>query len=467
MSLLAVNLKDALRTEDSLKTFDGDIATLESSVDINSITAFVVDIESNEFDKTLTKIRSHWSPDVYLRPVIGVAQKSVTPEIQSQFDEVLTLDELCEYKINNKVQKINSWIVALPKTAKALSDTNLALKLIRLMASRQLTLRPVSTAENLSGFAYPIVSALFGDDQQGLFKLFDFLSEKQLVSNSFFTKTHNCSTCESAFLNFTEDCPDCGSSNLNRVELVHHYKCGFVDKINNFKTETALVCPKCDETLKHIGVDYDKPSIVYDCQSCSLSFQDPKVTAHCFSCSRESSIDDTIHRTVYTLELTSVGENTATFGMDSLFTSILKTQMSLYSLEEFNAFLRVEKSRIDRYKKSTTSIAVIHLNGLDNVYETLGKRTEQLFNELSVIFKSVFRESDLITALNESVFLVIMTETSVKNAELAISRLNEALDTLLKSNLEIDKPSPILKLTKDVTLVEDASSFAEELLGNS
>ena len=466
MSLLAVTSNDIFCKKGNLKTFTDSIATIESSIDIMAVTGFVINIEDENVPQALHELRKHWSPYVYLRPILGVYQREPSPDVQSQFDDLVKLEELSEYQVKSKFQKINNWISSLPVTNKQFSDTNLALKIVRLMASRAITLTPTATAKNLCGFSYPVVSALFGVDQHGLFKLFDFLLDKQLVSHSFYTKTHNCSNCESAFLNFTEDCPDCGSSHLDRVELIHHYKCGFVDKASKFKTETALVCPKCDETLRHIGVDYDKPSIIYDCQSCSLSFQEPKVTAHCFSCSRDSSVDDTIHRTINSLELTSVGENTAIFGMDSLFTSILRTQMDLYSLEEFNAFLKIEKSRIERYKKSTTSIAVIHLNGLDNVYEKLGKKTEQLFNELSMIFKSVFRESDLITALNESVFLVIMTETHVQNAELAISRLNDALNDLLKSNLEMVAPPPILKLIKDITLVENASGFAEELLGN-
>ena len=271
------------------------------------------------------------------------------------------------------------------------------------------------------------------NDDQSLYNTLNFLEKQILISGEFAEKVHLCPFCSSAFLNFTENCLDCHSSNLLRDDIIHHFICGHAGPASLFKNENTLVCPKCDETLKHIGVDYDKPSTIYSCNECSLEFQEALVNVTCFNCHRSSAIDDVIKQDIKNYHITSIGENAARFGLDALFTSILKNDMALYSIDEFKAFTTVENLRIERYKKSDSSLACVHLSNIEDTYRTMGKQTEQLFKELSVIFKSVFRESDIITALNESMFLILMIETTVEQSENAILRLEGSLLKLLES----------------------------------
>ena len=43
-----------------------------------------------------------------------------------------------------------------------------------------------------------------------------------------------------------------------------------------------LICPKCHKKLRHIGVDYDRPAVVYTCNDCENSFTSP-ITKATFS----------------------------------------------------------------------------------------------------------------------------------------------------------------------------------------
>jgi GGDEF domain-containing protein len=174
-------------------------------------------------------------------------------------------------------------------------------------------------------------------------------------------------------------------------------------------------------------VDYDKPSMMYNCQSCALVFQDPVVNTECFSCGTKSHIDDVIVNDMHRYALSALGESAAMYGLDALFTSILQSDLSLCGNREFKRFLTVEKARLARQSTAATSIAVLNFVALNHILSTLGKRSEQIFKELSAVIKAVLRESDVISAFNESLFIVLLTGTSSRDGLRAMQRLREAI----------------------------------------
>ncbi len=414
---------------------------------------FVVSYENDQQTKQLLNlIRQHDNPNVYLRAIVLVHSREHKPNHVSQrFDRVITEDDFSDAQLadlQSKFGKINSWIENIPNNDNMLSDTSLRFRALRLMASRNARCTPNPTIHTKRGFEYSLITPLFNESDGGIEQVLAFLQSQQLVKDEFVKKAHFCPHCESAFLNFKETCPDCGSDHLERDELIHHFKCGHTDVINAFSQNNRLQCPKCDEDLKHIGVDYDKPSTISTCLNCSHSFQDPDVKADCFACHRTSESDDLILRTMSAYSVSAIGANAARYGLDALFTSILQTDLKLYTNAEIKQFIVVEKARIERYKKSETSLAVIHFANLEALFETLGRKTEQVFKEISAVFKSVFRESDLITAKNESLYAVIMTETSQDNAKLAIERLDDAIKGLFEDSLDFT-----LQVNTDITNV--------------
>lgn len=428
---------------------------------------FFVSYENDEqAERLLHAIRQHDNPNVYLRAVVLLHSSELKPNyIRERFDCVFTEDEFTEVQLadlQSKFGKLNSWIAKIPNNDNTLSDASLRFRALRLMASRNAHCTPNATIHDKRGFEYSLISPLFIESDGSVEQVLAFLQSQQLVKDEFVKKAHFCPHCDSAFLNFKETCPDCSSDNLERDELIHHFKCGHTDVINKFIHNNRLQCPKCEDTLKHIGVDYDKPSTVSTCQECKRTFQDPEVKADCFACHRTSSSDDLTLRTMSAFSVSAIGANAARFGLDALFTSILQTDLKLYSSAEIKQFVMVEKARIERYKKSETSLAVIHFTNLEALFDTLGRKTEQVFKEISAVFKSIFRESDLITAKNESLYAVIMTETSVENANLAIERLDDAIKGLFEGSLDF-RLQVNTKIT-NIIEVDDLDAVIDEFI---
>lgn len=387
----------------------------------------------------LCQIRRNLSPDIYLKPVVFVIDPDTMPhEFTTAADgniEYNSCDKSILEGFASRVEPINQWIDDLPN-AHSSSDTNIAFKVLRMIASRNVELEPIKTIQRNSGFVYPLLEPLFGKRDTGVFETLSFLESQHLVNPHFITRAHFCSHCGSAFLNFKETCSLCHLDDIRSDELVHHFKCAYTAEMGDFRQGEKLVCPKCEQQLKHIGVDYDKPSIIYHCNQCSHTFQDPKIMTSCYNCGRDGDPEHQELRTIQSYSVSAIGQNAANFGLDALFTNILNTELNLFTEQSFRDFLKIEMSRIQRYKLSNSTIALIHFHDLDTLYIQLGQQAREVFAELSVVFKTVLRTSDAITAKNETVFIIIMTETNLEHAERALERLKDGVQELFKNNLE-------------------------------
>lgn len=250
-------------------------------------------------------------------------------------------------------------------------------------------------------------------------------------------KAHFCNHCGSAFLNFKETCIQCGSDDLEEEELIHHFKCAHTAEKSRFlNPQGELECPKCDQLLKHIGVDYDKPSTMTQCQSCSHKSQTTHVVAECFNCHRTSEPEYLDKRDINQFTLSSIGMNAAIYGLDTFFTNILESELQLIKHQEFIRFLEIESARTERYKLSDSSLILLRFENIDQLYDKLGSRAQDVFVEISHLFKNVLRETDLITAHNETFFSLLMIETSSENSALALNRLKSNVEEIMSSSLE-------------------------------
>lgn len=93
-----------------------------------------------------------------------------------------------------------------------------------------------------------------------------------------------CPVCMHTHLMFIENCPYCENSDLSEENIIHHFRCANVSKEEDYVVEDKLICPKCHRELRHIGVDYDRPSSIYICNSCKKSFMDAGMKVLCTNC---------------------------------------------------------------------------------------------------------------------------------------------------------------------------------------
>lgn len=409
-------------------------------------------------------LREHLSPKVYLRPLVYLnADNSMPEEISKAADGHLPgglednkgLEELA-----SRFEVTNQWIDHLPDAHSAV-DTNIAFKVLRLIASRNSEQEPVTTVRRISGYVYPLLEPLFSKRDEGVLEILEFLETQKLITGRFVSKAHFCSSCNSAFINFKEACPQCGADDLSVDELVHHFRCAYMGAMSDFQRGSSMVCPKCDRELHHIGVDYDKPSIMYKCNQCSHGFQDPSIMTTCYNCGRSTEPENQNSRVISAYSISAIGQNAASYGMEALFTKILDSELQLHSFDAFKDFYHIEAARIRRYKKSDSSLVMIALRDIDKLYVRLGGRATEVFGELSTVFRTVLRQSDVITARNESIFFVIMTETSATHAERAVERLREGITGLLANNLDFapEMSSLIKTVSTDMDLDQTLEAF--------
>ena len=129
-----------------------------------------------------------------------------------------------------------------------------------------------------------------------------YATRKQFVE-----RIHLCPHCKNSYLFYMEVCPKCGSSNLKEEPVLHHFRCANISPESSYAYDGELRCPKCHHFLRHIGVDYDRPSNVYTCQECNHNFLHTRMKAYCTSCKKTHVPSDLLAYDVYSYEFTSKG----------------------------------------------------------------------------------------------------------------------------------------------------------------
>ncbi|MES9832967.1 MAG: diguanylate cyclase [Candidatus Thiodiazotropha sp. DIVDIV] len=400
---------------------------------------FLVDTANiDQAIKIIGMVRHKLIPAVYLKPMVLISARGDLPKsLRDLADLVITPQQMNSELPSthlDEIESVNRRINSL-QDQKLKADTNLALRVVRYLYSRDREIEPTPSIHSRGGYSYPGIESLFGANDQSMWQTLEFLNSQHLVQTRFITRTHHCASCGCAFLNFKETCPQCQSEELESDDLVHHFRCGYTSELSDFKQQEKLVCPKCDRTLRHIGVDYDKPSVMYHCRSCDHRFQEPEIATTCYDCQRTAPPENQIHRNIEAYKLSMLGENAALFGIDSLFASILERKLQLLPLDLFERFISVEKARISRYKLSNSSLLLFDIKGLEEIYLKLGERTSEVFEELANLFYAMLRNSDLISSRNESLFLMLLTETSPEDAQIVEQRLTEGVAELLNASL--------------------------------
>ncbi|PVX25871.1 MAG: hypothetical protein CW691_03230, partial [Candidatus Bathyarchaeum sp.] len=136
-----------------------------------------------------------------------------------------------------------------------------------------------------------------------------------LEKNGTVTKTPNCSTvhcsnCQSQELEFYLQCPECQNRVLEKGDIIEHFKCGNIDFENKFIRGEKLVCGKCNNELKQLGVDYRRAGVGYQCSNKHI-FSSPKTVFVCAQCREQFELKDALLQTQFNYELTEAGKRAA------------------------------------------------------------------------------------------------------------------------------------------------------------
>ncbi|MFQ5676324.1 MAG: hypothetical protein ACE5G1_10540 [bacterium] len=289
------------------------------------------------------------------------------------------------------------------------------------------------------GYKFPLIQLLFDLKPGEEVSVLEELEEAQLLTSKLVDKVNICPFCEHTQINFREICPICRSLNISEETAIHHFRCAYIGKESEFRDDLNLRCPKCSRELRHIGVDYDKPSAVLWCNDCNHNFSDPLLSYYCLACANSFPPENTLIKRISEYELSQDGAHAAEEGRlpGSGLLNILKKELGLYKREVFMEMLRLELARCRRYKYNST-LSRFNLKSADKTLSQDGVSLSRKFkNDFAAVINQTFRNTDLFTDVNDGDILGIFTNTNSDNAAVAFNRLSHSINQVATKKIDL------------------------------
>lgn len=325
--------------------------------------------------------------------------------------------------------------------------------------------RPLPSRQSKLGYLYPMLTANldFRREEKAL-DILDMAEQQGYVTSSYIDSFYTCNNCYNSYLLFRETCPSCQSANVEPEEQIHHFPCAYVGPASDFRNPTdptGMECPKCERELKHIGVDYDKPSVIFTCKKCSHIFQDPIVKAKCNVCNTDVRVDNLLKKDLKSFQITSLGRDAA---LGKVIID-LKEFDDMVDIIDKDYFQRLLSKEIERKKEATfdSSLASIQLENITDIYEQIGSQnSRKLVREIFELINSEIRRSDQVVFQSMVTAWLLITEKSTREATPIIQRIVQRVKELIDDNYDNFSLS-ISKNIRPVVTHKPASQQLNEL----
>ncbi|MEO1022946.1 MAG: hypothetical protein AAFW89_10425 [Bacteroidota bacterium] len=330
----------------------------------------------------------------------------------------------------------------------------ITLRILGYMYSRDTDLAPSLNRTARMGYAYPFLfHALAKQRDKRVFKVLERMVEEGYTESKLVDHVHECSSCSGGVLNYRECCPSCGSPDLESSDLIHHFACANVGPEEDYRKGDSLVCPKCDKTLRHIGIDYDKPSSMYTCKTCSDHFQSAQVKAKCMDCGTDNELSHLNDQSILKLSITEKGVHHAIHGfnhqqelgkpstpqsikLNPQIFELFKHQEQLRSMEMSHTSYLAEV-RIDR-----VLLAMFHED-----------RQRIILNEIGTTISSYLSGLDAITEHEKGNYRILLCNREKKELDQLIEVIGNNILLLMGDGLSRNE----IPLTIEVMNVMEAS----------
>ncbi|MEK7271071.1 MAG: diguanylate cyclase [Planctomycetota bacterium] len=290
------------------------------------------------------------------------------------------------------------------------------------------------------GHCYPEAMAVLGDAGSSAEAL-ERLADEGLLSRSLVNRIRLCPVCDDHHLNYREVCPSCASIDIRGEEMIHHFACGHVNSIGAFRQESDLVCPKCRATLRHIGLDYEKPGVHFVCAACKHIAAEPKVEAQCLWCGHISDPEQTIERPIWTYALTPLAASASAEGrlQGADLSALLRSRQTGLSTRQFFLHtLEREIQRSGRYREPLT-LMLVRLESFDHVQREHAAHLDEFAHSVFQAVTRGLRTLDLTAVLEKDLLAVLLPGTAPEEARVVAERMEKQVAGL-EHLLSIHKP---------------------------
>lgn len=299
------------------------------------------------------------------------------------------------------------------------------------------TLRPHYNPDAPLGYAYPCADELLNGWPAGAVELLEDLVAEGLLDRRLEGKVHLCPSCGWHTLNFIEVCPRCGDLDIRVEEVIHHFACAHVGPWSEFKQGVDLICPKCDQRLRHMGLDYEKPSDTYVCRHCGHVFNESPVQGRCFRCEHVTPAEELRPTRVYAYTPNAKTQRAVEYGrlygldiQSVLFEDRSRTFRRDYLIFEIER----EIYRARRYD-TPLSLVLFSVDGLEQCPGVAGDAEVAALRRQ--IFESVadtLRDLDVVSTLDDGLAAVLLPETPVDAARKVADRIHALVTEFQAAN---------------------------------
>ena len=252
---------------------------------------------------------------------------------------------------------------------------------------------------------------------------------------------------------FIDSMVEFGSLRIHRFLLKEH----LCPKCNHSHLLYTECCPKCHKKLRHIGVDYDRPAVVYTCNDCENSFTSPITKATCCYCQSTFPVNALVPRDVEDYEITEEGIRTLTSGniMFNNMANIYDNFMEYYLLIN-----RLRRQLMETYRKDELSVMVGKIWIIDENKDTV-KIKESIQGKLCRIF------SNHKVSYNNNIFYVSSTlyeqGETVEEAQQKLSKEMSVAIRKVADSIEPDEIICSMLETKTKTIANNYDEFFNKL----
>ena len=273
-------------------------------------------------------------------------------------------------------------------------------------------------ADAESAVIYPDVIEGFGLGVNAQ-ALLDCLVQAGAAERRIVHRLRACSRCAGTRIDYGEACVRCSSVDFARDPVIHHFACAAVEVASRFQRNDQLICPKCHERLRQIGLDYEKPADHCHCRSCGLIAPTAQVVARCWSCRHACAPEETIERLVYGYDLSLTAER-ALDQHESVHELRHHQGLSPQSLFLYEA--EREFSRFRRHKHEFT-ILMARLHASMDTTRTDPISTAKLMAHLEKSLTGRLRNLDIACAWAEGTVALLLPATGSDGSGIVADRI--------------------------------------------
>jgi len=338
----------------------------------------------------------------------------------------------------------------------------------RVVLLRELTrrtdpvLRPVPCTMSPSGFRYPAAEEVIHTAPGEERGLLEQMADLGLLERQFADKVRLCPDCSRFEINLREVCPSCGSLNVAVVDMIRHFHCGHVAPETAFTQGVHKVCPGCNRALRHLGVDYERPSSTGVCAGCDHPFREPRLSCLCHACLRVFPGERAVELRMYAYRLTERGTTAAESGRieeTERPSPFMEPALGIYTFRFLEERLDEEVSRARRYGHPCI-LLLVGVTGMEGYEEVHGRAAAaELFHGVARLVKEAARECDVVALKDGRTFALFLPDTCAEEGHVLAARFAREVEALVPAGA-----SPRIALVQGFAEIADGVDTGRQLL---